>query len=63
MRILAIHAEKFSFEVKQKAIDKAEEVPDEKRKYSTENVLVVFTTVEDGDDKNVKGNKRCIFSS
>ena len=54
MRILAIHAERFSFEVKQKAIDKAEEVSDEKRKYSTENVLVVFTTVEDGDDKNIE---------
>jgi len=54
MRILAIHAERFSFEVKQKAIDKAEEVPNVKRKYSTKNVLVVFTTVEEGDEKNIE---------
>ncbi len=54
MRILAIHAEKFSFEIKQKAIEAAEKISEDKGKYSAKNALVVFTTVEEGDDKNTE---------
>ena len=52
MRILLIHAEKFSYEAKQKALAKAEELTEENRRYFGENVLVAFTTVEEGDYDN-----------
>ena len=53
MRILLIHAEKFSYEVKQRALTKAEEVKEKNRKYSGRNVLVAFTTVEEKDYDNL----------
>lgn len=53
MRILLIHAEKFSYEVKQRALAKAEEVKEKNRKYSGRNVLVAFTTVEEKDYDNL----------
>ncbi|MCY0873419.1 MAG: His/Gly/Thr/Pro-type tRNA ligase C-terminal domain-containing protein [Acidianus infernus] len=48
---LFIHASNFSYEVKEKAIEKAEEdyLPSLKK----ENALVVFTTVEKGDDEEI----------
>ncbi len=48
---LFIHASNFSYEVKEKAVESAEEeyLPSLKK----ENVLVVFTTVEKGDDKEI----------
>ena len=52
MRILLIHAEKFSYEAKQKALAKAEELTEKNRRYFGENVLVAFTTVEEGDYDN-----------
>ncbi|EHP68289.1 MAG: threonyl-tRNA synthetase editing domain-containing protein [Metallosphaera yellowstonensis] len=48
MILLLIHASQFSYQVKEKAIEKAEEP--EVRELSLENVLVVFTSVEKGDD-------------
>ncbi|BDC17127.1 threonyl-tRNA synthetase editing domain-containing protein [Acidianus sp. HS-5] len=49
---LFIHASNFSYEVKEKAVESAEEdyLPSLKK----DNVLVVFTTVEKGDDKEIK---------
>ena len=52
MRILLIHAEKFSYEAKQKALAEVEKLTEENRRYFGENVLVAFTTVEDGDYDN-----------
>jgi threonyl-tRNA synthetase len=48
---LFIHASNFSYEVKEKAVEKAEEdyLPSLKK----ENALVVFTTVEMGDDEEI----------
>jgi Ser-tRNA(Thr) hydrolase (EC 3.1.1.-) len=51
MMQLFIHASNFSYEVKEKAVGKAEEdyLPSLKK----ENALVVFTTVEKGDDEEI----------
>lgn len=50
MRILAIHAERFSYSAREPAVEEPEsEAP---MKGSWENVLVVFTTVERDDDKD-----------
>ncbi len=48
MRIMTIHADYIEVEPKQKAIKSAEEVKPEKKRY--EEVLVVFTSVEQGDE-------------
>ncbi|RLE60105.1 MAG: threonine--tRNA ligase [Thermoprotei archaeon] len=52
MKILLIHAETFEYEAKQKAIDQAEKLDGVKKEGSFNNVLVVFTTVEEGDLKD-----------
>ena len=49
MRLLLIHADNLSYEVKEKALKGAEEVSDEARRGSYSNALVVFTAVEAGD--------------
>lgn len=51
MILLFIHSSKFSFEVKEKAIERAED-PDPKS-FSAENALATFTTVERGDDNEI----------
>ncbi|MEM3268687.1 MAG: threonyl-tRNA synthetase editing domain-containing protein, partial [Metallosphaera sp.] len=51
MILLFIHSSKFSFEVKEKAIERAED-PDPKS-FSAENTLATFTTVERGDDNEI----------
>lgn len=51
MRVLVIHAEYFRYEVREKAIEDAEIAPTTKGEFS--NVVVVFTTVEEGDGKAV----------
>ncbi len=51
MIVLFIHAENFSFRVKEKAIKSAEE--DYLESLSKENALVAFTTVEKDDDEEV----------
>jgi len=48
MRLLLIHAEDFSYTVKEKAINEPE--PLDKKEYSAKNALVVFTTVESVDN-------------
>ncbi len=48
MRIMTIHADYMEVEPKQKAIKSAEEVKPEKKRY--DEVLVVFTSVEQGDE-------------
>lgn len=52
MKTLLIHAESFKVKTTEKALEEAEEIPGE---YSAElkNALVVFTTVEDGDSRNL----------
>ena len=54
MRLLLIHAERFSYRALQKAIDAAEEVDERRRHGSFNNVLVVFATVEEEDEKNLE---------
>ena len=49
MRILLIHAEYFGYEARQKALNKAEELTEKNRALRLENVLVVFTSVEQID--------------
>lgn len=46
MRVLLLHAERFSYTPTKKAVSQAEEVGGS---YSAENALVAFTTVEEGD--------------
>lgn len=50
MRLLLIHAKSFSYVAKDKAIDEYEDTDRLKGSYS--NVLVVFVSVERGDDKD-----------
>jgi threonyl-tRNA synthetase len=54
LRTLLIHAESFKARTTEKALEEAEEIPGE---YSIEleNALVVFTTVEEGDSRNLSG--------
>ncbi|MGC8982637.1 MAG: threonine--tRNA ligase [Desulfurococcaceae archaeon] len=51
MRLLLIHAREFSYEVTEPAIKEPEELPSGLKRVF-ENVLVVFTTVENGDDED-----------
>lgn len=50
MRILTIHSDFIEVEAKTKAIDDAEIVADSKKKMRAEEVLVVFTSIEKGDE-------------
>ncbi|MEM1678116.1 MAG: threonine--tRNA ligase [Ignisphaera sp.] len=52
MRLLLIHAKTFSYKAKEKAIDEGESITREGMDGVFENALVVFTTVEEGDDRN-----------
>ncbi len=49
MKVLLIHAKDFSYEVKSKAIPKAEENVDGRKRIRTQNTLVVFTSIEQSD--------------
>ena len=53
MRLLLIHAKSFMFRALEKAIDEAEEVEESGKQYEFKNALVVFTTIEDGDEKDI----------
>ena len=55
MRILLIHADRFLYEVRDKAIERPEEFSEDRRKGSMEDVLVVFSTVEKSDELDPKG--------
>ncbi|MEM2024721.1 MAG: threonine--tRNA ligase, partial [Desulfurococcaceae archaeon] len=52
MRILAIHAKHFSYEIKDPAVKEPEEHPPNLKK-SFENALVIFTTIEESDEVSV----------
>jgi len=49
MRILLIHAERFSYAVREPALREVPEVPEDRRSLAVDNALVVFTTVEKWD--------------
>ncbi|RLG76361.1 MAG: hypothetical protein DRO12_04480, partial [Thermoprotei archaeon] len=53
MRMLLVHAKKFSFRPTQKALKNAEELEAVSER-SFDNVLAVFTTVEEADVENMK---------
>ncbi|MCS7104667.1 MAG: threonine--tRNA ligase [Thermofilaceae archaeon] len=53
MKLLLIHAEKFEFEVREKAIEAAEDLVETPGSASVDNALVCFTTVESVDETNV----------
>ncbi len=54
MRLLLIHAERFAYRALQKAIDSAEDIDESRRSDSFTNALVVFTTVEEEDERNIE---------
>ena len=54
MRILLIHAKRFWYRVVEKALPDAEEVDEWRREASFTNALVVFSSVERGDEKAVE---------
>jgi len=51
MRILIIHAVKFWFKVREKAIERPEELHSTAREGKEENALVIFTAIEEGDSE------------
>jgi len=53
VRLLLIHADSMSYEVKERALEEAEKVDEGLRAGSYENALVVFTAVEEEDAKAV----------
>jgi len=53
VRLLLIHADSMSYEVKERALEEAERIDEGRRSGSYENVLVVFTAVEEEDAKAV----------
>ncbi len=53
MKLLLIHAERFEYEARQRALEEAEELTEENRRGSAENALVCFTTVEGVDELNL----------
>jgi len=55
LRILLIHCEKFEYNAREKAVEKAEDLDESNRAGRFENVLVVFTSVEKEDVKNPEG--------
>src|SRR5260370_32472317 len=50
MRLLLIHADKFEYESKEKAVKEPESIPNHAKKGMLQDGLVVFTTVEKGDE-------------
>lgn len=53
MKLLLIHAERFEFEARQRALEEAEDLAGAVGKASVENALVCFTTVESFDEVNL----------
>ncbi|HIP56530.1 MAG TPA: threonine--tRNA ligase [Ignisphaera aggregans] len=54
MRLLLIHAEKFRYRVVQKAIDSAEAIDETRKSGLFTNALIVFTSIEEQDEKNIE---------
>ena len=55
MRLLFIHSDYMRYQVKQKAMKAAEELPDERKQGAMDEVLVAFASVEEKDASNPKG--------
>jgi len=53
VRLLLIHADSMSYEVKERALEEAEKMEEERRSGSYEDALVVFTAVEEEDVKAI----------
>ncbi|MEM0042569.1 MAG: threonine--tRNA ligase [Thermofilaceae archaeon] len=53
MRLLLIHAERFEYEVRQRALEEAEELGEGGGRGRVENALVCFVTVEGVDEANL----------
>ncbi|MCC6042278.1 MAG: threonine--tRNA ligase [Candidatus Verstraetearchaeota archaeon] len=53
MKLLLIHADSMSYEVKERALEEAEKIEEERRSGSYEDALVVFTAVEEEDVKAI----------
>jgi len=53
LRLLLIHAREFGYEVVKPAVDNPEPVSEDEKKGVFENVLVVFTSIERGDDESI----------
>jgi len=51
--LLLIHADSMSYEVKERALEEAEKIEEERRSGSYEDALVVFTAVEEEDVKAI----------
>ncbi|MEM4718412.1 MAG: threonyl-tRNA synthetase editing domain-containing protein, partial [Desulfurococcaceae archaeon] len=49
MRILAIHAKSFYYDIVKPAVEEPEIIPPSS-KHSFENALILFTTIESGDE-------------
>src|SRR5438128_1849448 len=50
LRLLLIHADKFEYEAKEKAVKEPESLPNHAKKGALQDGLVVFATVEKGDE-------------
>jgi len=55
MKILTVHADYIEVEARQKAIKDAEKIDEDKKKVRYDEVLVVFTAVENGDTIDLAG--------
>jgi len=55
MHILLIHAKDFWYKAKEKAVDDADELTTDITEKAFENVLVIFTSVEESDESDVEG--------
>ena len=54
MRLLLIHADRFEYETKEKAVKEPETIPDHARRGGLQDGLVVFCTVEKGDEESAE---------
>lgn len=53
MKLLLIHADKFSYEVKEKALKEIEEIKEYDKSFSARQLLVVFCSIEKNDGENI----------
>src|SRR5437879_13709834 len=51
MRLLLVHADKFEYEAREKAVKVPEPLDDSRKKGTLEDGLIVFCTVEKGDEQ------------
>ena len=58
MRVLFLHCDVLEYEVKEKALPSAEDLPPEKRRGRIEDALVCFISAEKEDESDVEGIAR-----